>query len=207
MAETPSPDQAALLALAELRERLRTVEDEREARIAAGMTDADASLESAVITLDAVSRFCRGQSMVTRSIDGVLFDLAAVSQGWRHSGMLSSRRARQRPSDHPLIEILKGYLAAIMEHLQRKGFPRPEASAWTQRNIPQPIAKVLRNPAAKTIDSWLGAWSDEYASPSAGRYGYLFMRETLLANDPSVSDLPARMKALVSYLPPSQESG
>lgn len=207
MTETPSPDQAALLALAELRERLRSIENDRETRLAGGMSDPDASLAAAILAVQAVLRFCEVHSIERRSISRLCLDLAAIAGGRRQSAMLRSRRARARPADHPMIEELKGHLVAIMEYLQTKGFSRKKASVWISDNLPTTIKQALKSPAPKTISGWHVDWGGDHAEVGRGRSGYLAMKEALCSKDPPVTDLPAWIKALDRYLPPMEESG
>lgn len=189
-------------AIQSLDERLREIEQQRNARIAAGEDRAHVDREAAEEGLGRIILALEYLGVETSPVIGIIADINAISSGSTPSAMLTPLPADRRRPDSPSIENFKGRLAAIMEHYQRCGLTRKEAAVRVVRHTPSDLLRKLSLKSPATVDSWLLKWGGERgANIGDGRKGYEETRYILLTNNAPESKLPDALKSLDLILP------
>jgi len=184
-------------ALRLLGETLAAIERRREQRIARGDDTAEVDRETAQLALTAIVAFCEGHGIQSRPLVRLLGELMALTAGASPSPMLAPTATRHRRPDAPMIEGLKGRLAAIMAFRQEAGMTRKEAADWVVRHAPAKLKRRLPLASRAALDAWLVKWGGARgATPGAGREGYLAMRAILKARQPSEQQLKDVMGVL-----------
>jgi hypothetical protein len=188
-------------ALRLLADTLATLERRREQRIARGDDAAEVDRDTAQLALTAVVAFCEGHGIESRPLVRLLGDLMALTAGASPSPMLTPAATRHRRPDAPMIEGLKGRLAAIMAFRQDAGMTRKEAADWVVRHAPAKLKRHLPLASPAALDAWLVKWGGARgATPGAGREGYLAMRAILKARQPTEQQLKEVMGVLAKTL-------
>ena len=188
-------------ALRLLGETLAAIERRREQRIARGDDTAEVDRETAQLALTAIVAFCEGHGIQSRPLVRLLGELMALTAGASPSPMLAPTATRHRRPDAPMIEGLKGRLAAIMAFRQEAGMTRQAAADWVVRHAPAKLKRNLPLASRAALDSWLVKWGGARgATPGAGREGYLAMRAILKERQPSEQQLKEVMAVLAKML-------
>ena len=188
-------------ALRLLADTLATIERRREQRIARGDDAAEVDRDTAQLALTAVVALCEGHGIESRPLVRLLSELIALTAGASPSPMLAPATTRHRRPDAPMIEGLKGRLAAIMAFRQDAGLTRKAAADWVVRHAPAKLKRNLPLASRAALDSWLVKWGGARgATPGAGREGYLAMRAILKERQPSERQLKDVMGVLSKTL-------
>ena len=188
-------------ALRLLADTLATIERRREQRIAGGENVAEVDRETAQLALTAIVAFCEGHGIQSRPLVRLLNDVMALTAGASPSAMLTPATTRHRRPDAPMIEGLKGRLAAIMAFRQETGLTRKAAADWVVRHAPAKLKRNLPLASRAALDSWLVKWGGTRgATPGAGREGYLSMRAILKPRQPSEQQLKDVMGVLARMM-------
>ena len=188
-------------ALRLLGETLDTLERRREQHIARHDDAATVDRDTAQLALTAVVAFCEGHGIQSQPLVRLLGELMALTAGASPSPMLAPTATRHRRPDAPMIEGLKGRLAAIMEFRQEAGMTRKAAADWVVRHAPAKFKRRLRLASRAALDSWLVKWGGARgATPGAGREGYLAMRAILKERRPTEQQLKDVMGVLARML-------
>lgn len=186
---------------------MRDLEATRQERIAGGEDPANVDLSTAEAELAHVLDFFMDHSIEADALHGLLRDLAALSRGAAPSRMLLPRKISHRRPDSPIIENIKGRLAAIMEHRQDAGLTRKQASAWVVRHTTPQMHKILGATSPGAVSAWLQKWGGEIgATLGPGREGYLAMREILRNIKPTEPQMSQLTSSSLSKYLPCQES-
>ncbi len=184
-----------------LAERMSELETLRQQRIQNRDDFAVADREIVESSLAAVVTFLQECKIESGALVPLLADLAALSAGASPSPMLAPAATRHRRPDAPLIESIKGRLAAIMEFQQQHaGMTRKAAGEWVVRHIPLKMKSQLGSPTRATMDSWLLKWGGETGPSSNGREGYLPMHTILADRKPAEQALIKVMKSIEKSL-------
>jgi len=154
---------------------------QHQRRIERGDNSAEVERETAQKALNRVMTFFQDHGIEVRPLVPLLSGLAALTEGSSLPAIFTPGVRRHRRPDAPIIESLKGRLAAIMEARQRAGLTRKAAGEWVVRHLPSKMKQRLGSPSRSTVDSWLTKWGGQHGSSSSGREGYLHMR-TILEN-------------------------
>ena len=116
--------------------------------------------------------------------------------------MLKAATTRHRSPDPPIIQSVKGRLAAIMEFRQKTGSSRRAAREWVARNVPPEVTRRLGAVTPSAVDSWLSKWGGERGATSGdGRQGYERMRAILESRKPTEKQLKLIIAMLAKSLP------
>jgi hypothetical protein len=190
-----------LRAMRILEEEMRSWQQWREESQENGDDPVETDRSAAQMSLTAVIRFLQHRGFVRGALIPLLADLVTLSDGQQPSRMLQVSLPSHRPADHPVVALTKGRLAAIMEYRQITGSTRKEARDWVVDHLPASMKKKLNVNHGTTVDSWLAKWGGEFGTPSDGRDGYVSMKQTLEAEQPTETDLVRIMAKLESYLP------
>jgi hypothetical protein len=188
-------------ALCLLSERMSALETQRQEWIQRGDDPAavDREIAQAALT-DVVSIFLDYQ-IEENPLSRLLVELEALSAGASPSRMLAPAVTRHRRADAPVIEGVKGRLAAIMEFQQQAGLTRKTAGEWVARNIPAQMKLRLGSATRVAVDSWLVKWGGKRGPSTSGRDGYLHMRAILADQRPAEQKLKKIIKVLAKSLP------
>jgi hypothetical protein len=172
----------------------------RTKAIADGEDEAEANRDAAQRALTFIAMFLQELDYESGSVGRVVADLAALEQGSKPSRMLMPRITPHRALDAPLIETIKGRLAAIMEYRQRE-LSRRDAAAWVLRHLPGAAQGKLKVNKPGTIDSWLTKWGGRYGTASVGRVALFGMRSLLEQLKPNEQGLKTVLVRLARSLP------
>jgi hypothetical protein len=188
-------------ALCLLSERMSALETQRQEWIQRGDDPAavDREIAQAALT-DVVSIFLDYQ-IEENPLSRLLVELEALSAGASPSRMLAPAVTRHRRADAPVIEGVKGRLAAIMEFQQQAGLTRKAAGEWVTRNIPAQMKPRLGSATRAAVDSWLVKWGGKRGPSTSGRDGYLNMRAILADQRPVEQKLRKIIKVLAKSFP------
>jgi hypothetical protein len=110
-----------LAALRHLGERMSEVEADHRRRVERGDNRADIDRDTAQLALTDVVAFFLDHRIEAQPLVRLLGELAALSAGSKPSPMLKAATTRHRSPDPPIIQSVKGRLAAIMEFRQKTG--------------------------------------------------------------------------------------
>jgi hypothetical protein len=131
----------------------------------------------------------------------LLSGLAALTEGSSRPAIFNPVAKMHRRPDAPIIEMIKGRLAAFVEAGQRAGLTRKAAGEWVVRHLPSEMKQRLGSPSRSTVDSWLTKWGGQHGSSSSGREGYLHMRTILKNHKTSERQLQRLIGTLGKWLP------
>lgn len=191
-----------LAALRMLDDDIRKLEGQRQKRIDEGGASSEIDRQHGQLALTAVVKLLSDQGVETRPLVRILAELAALSAGAAPSAILTPAATRHRRPTAPVIESVKGRLAAIMEFQQQSGFPRKLAAQWVVQHLPSDMKHKLGKTSRTTVDSWLVKWGGHHgAAPGNGREGYLHMREILSTRRPTETQLLKIVETLGRWLP------
>jgi len=137
------------------------VEADHRRRVERGDNRADVDRETARLALTDVVAFFVDHRIEAQPLVRLLGELAALSAGSKPSPMLKAAGTRHRSPDPPIIQSVKGRLAAIMEFRQKTGSTRRAAREWVARNIPPKMIRRLGSVTPSAVDSWLTKWGGE----------------------------------------------
>jgi len=172
------------------------------AAIERGDNRADIDRDTAQLALTDVVAFFLDHRIEAQPLVRLLGELAALSAGSKPSPMLKAATTRHRSPDPPIIQSVKGRLAAIMEFRQKTGSSRRAAREWVARNIPSKTTRRLGSVTPSAVDSWLSKWGGERPATSGdGREGYKHMRAILESRKPTEKQLKLIMATLAESLP------
>ncbi len=191
MAMMPSGGKPHILAaLRSLGDQMRKLEQQRQQRSGGSGNGAEADRDAAQMALTAVASFFLDHGIEAEPIFRILRELAALSEGSSPSLMLSAAPRLHRRPDSPVLQLIKGKLAAIMEYRQTQGMTRKQAAQWVVRHMPAKLAAQVGSVTSSAVDSWLTKWGgNRGANPGCGREGYLSLRRILARLRPSEADL------------------
>ena len=188
-------------ALRLLADTLDTLERQREERIARHDDPAEVDRATAQLALTRVVAFFDDHGIQSRPLHRLLGELMALNAGASPSPMLAPAATRHRRPDAPVVEGLKGRLAAIMAFRQEAGMTRKDAAEWVVRHAPAKLKRRLPLASRAALDSWLVKWGGARgATPGAGREGYLAMRAILEKRKPTEQQLKDVMGVLAKTL-------
>jgi hypothetical protein len=190
-----------LAVLRTMRAGLRRFENSRNARVAAGEDEAEANRDAAQSALTLVVMFLQDHGYESASLTRLVADLAALEQGSKPSRMLLRRAVKHRSTDSPIIETIKGRLAAIMEYRQGMGGGRFAARKWVFDHLSRAMQEKLRINSGAAVDRWLVNWGGRPGPSSPGRSGYEAMQTLLEKHRPTERALKAVIKGLAKSLP------
>jgi hypothetical protein len=166
------------------------LERQHKERIDRGDNPAEVDREAAQAALTGVVTFFLDHGIESQPLVRLLNELAALTAGSSTSRMLTPAVTRHRRPDSPVIEGIKGRLAAIMEYRQGAGLTRKAAGEWVVRHIPSELKRRLGSVSRATVDSWVVKWGGQHGTTSAsGREGYLHMRSILEQRRPTEQQL------------------
>jgi hypothetical protein len=177
------------------------LEQHHQVRIDAGNNPAEVDRETAQLALTGVLRFFLDHGIESKPLVRLLTGLVALTEGSSRPAIFNPVAKTHRRPDPPIIEAMKGRLAAIMEFRQRAGLTRKAAGEWVVRHLPPKMKQQLGSPSRTTVDSWLAKWGGQHGSSSSGREGYLHMRAILESGKPSEQQLIGSIGTLVKSLP------
>jgi hypothetical protein len=185
-----------LAALRVLKEGMAKFEAVRQARLEAGQAQGEVDRETAQLALTCVVGFFVDHGIEAGPLHRVLGGLEALSAGSRAIEMLRPITVAHRPIDPPVVEEVKGRLAAIMAYLQKQGLSRRQAAQWVSENLPPELG--LGQVSASAVDSWLAKWGGQYGTKGSGQEGYRHTLDILAARKPppNKSDLKNVMAGL-----------
>jgi hypothetical protein len=192
----------SLAALRLLSDNMSLIEQHRREGIDRGDDPAKADRDAAQWALTGVVAFFQDCGIQSEPLVRLLGELVALSAGSNPSRMLAPTTTTNRRPDAPVLEGIKGRLAAIVEYRQEAGLSRKAASEWVVRHIPPTMQRKLGSVKPATIGNWLVNWGGERgANPGAGRDGYLHMRAILENKKPIEADLKVILRMLARSLP------
>src|SRR5215207_9010193 len=142
------------------------------AAIERGDNRADIDRDTAQLALTDVVAFFLDHRIEAQPLVRLLGELAALSAGSKPSPMLKAATTRHRSPDPPIIQSVKGRLAAIMEFRQKTGSSRRAAREWVARNIPSKTTRRLGSvtPSAAGNRS-PGSHYGHHKTPDHGHHG------------------------------------
>jgi hypothetical protein len=190
-----------LAALRHLEESMAALAMQHQRRTHLGEDPAVVDREIAQLALTGVGAFFHECGIESRPVVRLLAELAALSAGSKPSRMLAPTVTRHRRPDPPLIEAVKGRLAAIMEFQQQSGLTRKDAGEWVARRISSGMRHRLGSATRAAVDSWLVKWGGKHGPRSSGREGYLHMVDILSALKPDEQNLKKLIAVLAKSLP------
>jgi hypothetical protein len=131
----------------------------------------------AILQLEGILQFLNNCGIGALALDRLHTALVAVHDGATPPKMLIGERHGGRPLDHPMLEVVKAYLAAAMAARQHSGATGQQAAEWVVRKISPALSKAISKKPIKpsTIKEWLG----RFAGHSDEGYGRInFQRAT-----------------------------
>jgi len=181
---------------------MSTLETQRQIRIDRGDKPAEVDREIAQLGLSGAMEFLLDQGIETKPLMRLLSELMALSAGAMPSDMLAPTVTRHRRPVAPVVETIKGRLAAIMEFRQQAGLSRKLAGKWVVQHASSNMKRKLGLASGATVDSWLVKWGGQQGGMSgSGREGYLRMRDILKDKKPPEAQLRKIIEKLEQSLP------
>ncbi len=184
-----------------LAEGMSELQKQHQRRIQNGEDPAFVDREVAQCGLTGVVAFLQECEIETGPLVRLLAELVALTAGSKPSRMLAPTTTRHRRPTPPMIDAVKGRLAAIMAYQQQSGLDRKQAGSWVARHLPPEMKRLLKSNSRAAIDSWLSRWGGSRTPSSPGRDGYRHMAVILSTKKPTEPQLKKIIQVLAKSLP------